>query len=298
MKHYTVLPQYKNNKFVDTWIYWYKQFVCALDYEIWSLIDYLYIYNPNYLLFNQNEEGASYLAKEDLITLGLIEESSSTEGSSTTTSLTINTTKLLPHTGLINDYLQQYDKVIIDWTEEKDPRPFKEAEIIIFSSTDITQKTNPSKFFIGRLTAGNSFYIPKVLGKEIDFTFIKNAEEIYGNIQYFNLYIPRFNVNKVWKLEGNDKGIIFTNNLANPTDPTTSRGELRSENAFWTGHEQLNHNFYCLNNNNYEEIVTDSIQKTGFVNKHNPYYTINIENEQELPEKQEGKDEWIYYYIW
>jgi hypothetical protein len=105
-------------------------------------------------------------------------------------------------------------------------------------------------------------------------------------------------VNKVWKLEGNDKGIIFTNNLANPTDPTTNRGELRSENAFWTGHEQLNHNFYCLNNNNYEEIVTDSIQKTGFVNKHNPYYTINIENEQELPEKQEGKDEWIYYYIW
>jgi hypothetical protein len=54
------------------------------------------------------------LAKEDLIALGLIEESSSTEGSSTTTSLTINTTKLLPHTGLINDYLQQYDKVIID----------------------------------------------------------------------------------------------------------------------------------------------------------------------------------------
>jgi hypothetical protein len=58
----------------------------------------------------------------------------------------------------------------------------------------------------------------------------------------------------------------------------------------WTGHEQLNHNFYYLNNDKYEEVITDSIQRAGFENKQNPYYTINIENEQELPKKKEDED--------
>lgn len=289
MKHYTILPLYKNNKFIDTWIYWYKQFICALDYEVWSLIDYLYIYNPNYLLFNQNEEGASYLTKENLITLGLLTENKE-ENSSTITSLTIDATKLLPHTGLINDYLQQYNDVKISWgtdpdTEEDITQPFKEAEIIIFNSTDTTQNTNKSKFLIGRLTAGNSFYIPSSFHQELYFTFIKNAEETYGNTQCFNLYIPRFNISDKWNLD--IKGITLTNIFAEQDI------DIQSDNAWWTGHEQLNHNFYYINeDNNYEEVITDSIQITGFVNKQNPYYTINIENGQKLPK------EWLNYYIW
>lgn len=290
MKHYTILPQYKNNKFVDTWIYWYKQFVCALDYEVWSLIDYLYIYNPNYILFNQNEKRASYFTKEDLITLGLLTENKE-ENSSTITSLTVDATKLLPHTGLINDYLQQYNDVEIYWgtdpdTQEDITQPFKEAEIIIFNSTDTTQNTNKSKFLIGRLTAGNSFYIPKVLGQELHFIFVKNAEETYGNTQYFNLYSPRFNITEKWTQSEHEKGITLINNLVAGT------GDIQSKNALWTGNEELNHNFYYRNNNNYEEVITDSVQITGFVNKQNPYYTINIENGQKLP------SEWLNYYIW
>ena len=239
MKHYTVLPLYKNNKFIDTWIYWYKQFVCALDYEVWSLIDYLYIYNPNYLLFNQNEEGASYFTNDDLIDLGLLKITEKEENSSTVTTLTIDVTKLLPHTGLINDYLQQYNHVKLSWGEESTVQDFKEAGIIIFNSTDITQKNNPSKFLIGRLTAGNSFYIPYSFNQKLYFTFVKNAEEIYGNTQYFNLYTPRFNINGIWKLE-NEKGITLINNFIK------NEGDIRSENAFWTGYEQLNHNFYSI----------------------------------------------------
>lgn len=284
MKHYTILPLYKNNKFVDTWIYWYKQFVCALDYEVWSLIDYLYIYNPNYLLFNQNEEGASYFTKEDLETLGVIKEIESENEPQTT--LIINATKLLPHTGLINDYLQQYDHVKLSWGEESTVQDFKEAEIIIFNSIDITQKANLSQFLIGRLTAGNSFYIPYSFNQKLYFTFIKNAEEIYGNTQYFNLYTPRFNVKGTWSLSAAEKGMTWINNFPEKT------GIIRSDNAFWTGHEELNHNFYYLNNNNYEEVITDSIQRSDFVNGQNPYYTINIENGQRLP------DEWLSYYIW
>lgn len=284
MKHYTILPLYKNNKFIDTWIYWYKQFVCALDYEVWSLIDYLYIYNPNYLLFNQNEEGASYFTKEDLIRLGLLIENKEEN------SLTVDATKLLPHTGLINDYLQQYNDVKISWgtdpdTQEDITQPFKEAEIIIFNSTDTTQNTNDSKFLIGRLTAGNSFYIPFSFNQELYFTFTKNAEETYGNTQYFNLYVPRFNISDKWNLD--IKGITLINIFAEQDI------DIQSDNALWTGHEQLNHNFYYINeDNNYEEVITDSIQITGFVNKQNPYYTINIENGQKLP------NEWLNYYIW
>lgn len=285
MKHYTVLPQYKNNKVIDTWIYWYKQFVCVLDYEVWSLIDYLYIYNPNYLLFNQNEKGASYFTKEDLETLGLLAKDGS--------KIIIDATKLLPHTGLINDYLQATNEVEIHWGTDTPPRLFKEAEIIIFNSIDTTQNTNDSKFLIGRLTAGNSFYVPKVLEKELHFTFIKNAEEIYGNTQYFNLYTPRFNIIQKWDISASEKGITLTNNLI------SGIGDIQSKNALWTGHEELNHNFYYLNNNNsYEEIITDSIQRAGFVNKQNPYYTINIENGQKLPDKKEDEDGWINYYIW
>lgn len=284
MKHYTILPLYKNNKFTDTWIYWYKQFICALDYEVWSLIDYLYIYNPNYLLFNQNEEGASYFTKEDLIRLSLLIENKEKN------SLTVDATKLLPHTGLINDYLQQYNDVKIYWgtdpdTQENITQPFKEAEIIIFNSTDTTQNTNDSKFLIGRLTAGNSFYIPSLFNQELYFTFIKNAEETYGNTQYFNLYFPRFNVSGKWNLD--IKGITLTNIFAEQNI------DIQSDNALWTGDEQLNHNFYYINeDNNYEEVITDSIQIAGFVNKQNPYYTINIENGQKLPK------EWLNYYVW
>lgn len=291
MKHYTILPLYKNNKFIDTWIYWYKQFICALDYEVWSLIDYLYIYNPNYLLFNQNEERASYFTKEDLIRLGLLIENKE-ENSSTITSLTVDATKLLPHTGLINDYLQQYNDVEISWGSNTPHQPFKEAEIIIFNSTDTTQNTNKSKFLIGRLTAGNSFYIPSSFNQELYFTFTKNAEETYGNTQYFNLYIPRFNISDKWNLD--IKGITLTNIFAEQDI------DIQSDNALWTGHEQLNHNFYYINEDNYEEVITDSIQITGFVNKQNPYYTINIENGQKLPydEEKEKKDQWLNYYVW
>lgn len=291
MKHYTILPQYKNNRFVDTWIYWYKQFVCALDYEVWSLIDYLYIYNPNYILFNQNEERASYFTKEDLITLGLLTENKA-ENSSTITSLTIDATKLLPHTGLINDYLQQYNDVEISWgtdpdTEEDITQPFKEAEIIIFNSTDTTQNTNKSKFLIGRLTAGNSFYIPRAWGKELHFVFVKNAEDFYGSTQYVNLYAPRFNIIKEWDQSNDKKGITLANNFVNGT------GDIQSKNSLWTGHEELNHNFYYFHDDNkYEEVITDSVQKTGFVNKRNPYYVINIENGQKLP------NGWLSCYVW
>ena len=285
MKHYTILPLYKNNEFIDTWIYWYKQFVCILDYEVWSLIDYLYIYNPNYLLFNQNEEGASYFTKKDLEDLGLLSGDDS--------KIIINATKLLSHTGLINDYLQAANEVEISWGNNRS-RPFKEAEIIIFNSTDTTQNTNPSKFLIGRLTAGNSFYIPYSFNQELYFNFVKNAEETYGNTQYFNLYTPRFNVSGEWDLKNsNSKGITLTNNFVEGDI------DIKSDNALWTGHEQLNHNFYI--SDTYEDIITDSIQITGFVNKQNPYYIINIENEQGFLYKEglpDGKQWLLNYYVW
>lgn len=304
MKNYTILPWYKKNekRFINTYIYWYKQYIATLDNELWSLIDYLYQFNPNYLIFNQKEDSnISYYTTEELIKLkilmpGMLLDSngenlvdSNGQLLTVTSQLFINAPQLLLHTGIVNDFSKTYnDEVYLYWNDNT-KRKFEEAQIVLSNATNIgfnndfinaptnLARQNPDNYFIGRLAANNCYYIVSATSPNLIFSFMTDAEEKYGNIINLNLYFPRFYKKEKWP--GNFSGITIENDFYH------KEFMLKGNQTVWTGLEQVNHDFTIDTGTGQERIITDDISFQSFrssevVKIKNPYYSINIENDQ------------------